>query len=136
MTELLALFRFLVPLLAAVPDDLVIQALELAAAERPACLTAGKQDEAQVYYAAWILYGRQLQTQATEQAPIPLGVKSEKEGDLQRTYGIVEGAADPFDYWGRFVRLAKLCGGAGAITVGHRCGGRLWADYADAPQLP
>lgn len=120
MAELLALFRFLVPYFASTPDADVEQALTLAEAQRPACLTAGKQDEAQIWYAAWILYGRQLQTATGGVAPIPVGVKSEKEGDLQRTYGTTDGAADPFGFGKSYNDLAALCGGFGAITVGHR----------------
>lgn len=120
---LLELFRFLVPYFAAVSDGDVTQALTLAEAYRPACLTAAQQDEAQVFYAAWLLYQRQLQTDALAGGgvmPMP-GVTMEKEGDLQRQYGSAFNAADPFGWWDKYSAWAAVCGG-GAITVGHRHG--------------
>lgn len=120
---LLALFRFLVPYFAALSDETVRQALDLAAPYRPACLTTTQQDEAQVFYAAWLLYSRQLQTDAAAGGgvmPMP-GVTMEKEGDLQRQYGSGFNAADPFGWWDKYSALNAVCGG-GAITVGHRHG--------------
>jgi hypothetical protein len=119
---LLALFRFLVPYFAGTDDADVQAALTAAAGYRPECLTPAQQDNAQVWYAAWLLYERQMQVAATlPENAIPYGVKSEKEGDLQRTYGAVEQAADgPLDFWGKYANLARMCGGA--ITVGHRYG--------------
>lgn len=125
MEALLALFRFLVPFFACTVDTDIEQALELAAAQRPSCLTPAQQDEAQIFYAAWLLYARQLQTQFAGQAPVPFGVKSEKEGDVSRTYGTAADGqigADPYNFWGRYNDLALLCGGYGAITVGNRRG--------------
>lgn len=125
MQDLLALFRFLVPFFACTVDQDVEQALGLAATYRPSCLSAAQQDEAQIFYAAWLLYGRQLQAMAGGMVPVKLGVKSEKEGDLSRTYGTgADGhiGADPYNFWGRYNDLALLCGGYGAITVGHRRG--------------
>jgi hypothetical protein len=117
--SLLELFRFLVPYFAAVPDVDVLAALALAEPHRPACLTPAQQDEAQVWYAASILLERQRQTEAgSGTGPIPYGIKSEKEGDLQRTYGFIEGVTDPIDFGDRYDALARLCGGLGAITVG------------------
>ena len=130
MGALLTLFRFLVPYFDTMSDADVTVALELAATQRPDCLTTQGQDMAQVWYAAWLLYQREVQTKGAA-SPLPYGIKSEKEGDLQVTYGVVDGSGDPFDYWGRFKNLAKLCGGTGAITVGNGCRGRLIADYAD-----
>lgn len=122
MEALLALFRFLVPYFSAVPNEDVSKALEMAAPYRPACLTPAQQDEAQVFYAAWLLYQRQLQTNAAaNHDPTIFGLKSEREGDVSRTYGAVDGQSDPFDWWGKFSALYNLCGG-GAITVGHRRG--------------
>lgn len=119
MDELLALFRFLVPYFASVPDADVERALTLAEPYRPACLTPAQQDAAQVYYAAAVLYQRSLQIAAAAGGgAMPVGVKSEKEGDLQREYGFVDGMDDPFNWWGQYTNLAKICGG-GAITVGY-----------------
>lgn len=120
MAELLALFRFLVPYFSATSDADVQLALTAAADYRPTCLVPARQDEAQVFYAAWLLYQRQLQIAAGGAAPVPFGIKSEKEGDLSRTYGSSTDGNDPFDFWGRFEKLARLCGGIGAITVGNR----------------
>lgn len=120
---LLELFRFLVPYFAAVSDPVVQQALTLAEPYRPACLPTAQQDQAQVYYAAWFLYQRQLQTDALAGGgvmPSP-GVTMEKEGDLQRQYGSGFDAGDPFGWWDEFSKLSAMCGG-GAITVGHRHG--------------
>lgn len=118
--SLLELFRFLVPYFAAVPDTDVLAALALAEPYRPACLTPSQQDEAQVWYAASLLLERQRQTEAgTGTGPIPYGIKSEKEGDLQRTYGAADGIEDPLNFGDRYDALARLCGGYGAITVGY-----------------
>lgn len=134
MDELLALFRFLVPYFATVPDADVERALALAEPYRPACLTPEQQDEAQVYYAANLLYQRSLQlaTGGSGQPAVPVGVKSEKEGDLQRTYGAADGidTSDPFGWRAEYDRLAAACGG-GAITVGTR-----WRGCCPGPFAP
>lgn len=126
---LLELFRFLVPYFAAVSDADVLAALAMAEPYRPTCLTTAQQDEAQVYYAAAILLDRQRQTEAgSGGGSMPYGIKSEKEGDLQCTYGLVEGVTDALDFSGRYDALAALCGG-GAITVGHRHGSPCGCHY-------
>jgi len=114
---------FLAPAVAGMPTADKERALARAAAYRPSCLPASKQDEAQVWYAAWLLYQRKQQ-QAGEGAgvvPTP-GVVSEKEGDLQRTYGTVAGAEDPLGFYGKYDRLAGLCR-HGAILVGRAARG-------------
>src|SRR5690606_34745080 len=111
---------FLAPAVAGMPQPDKEKALAIAAAYRPACLTADKQDEAQVLYAAWLLYGR---IQQQEGGVAPAGVISEKEGDLQRTYGRTESTADPLGFYGRWKALNDICG-YGAITAGrvfHGC---------------
>lgn len=123
---LLELFRFLVPLFAAVPDEDVQKALDLAAAYRPACLSAEQQDAAQVWYAAFILYSRAVQTAGGAGGSggiVPANVQSEKEGDLQRTYRSGGSSADtstgdPYGFLTRWKALASQCIGGG-ITVGH-----------------
>ena len=128
---LLELFRFLVPYFATVSDADVLAALAMAEPYRPECLTAAQQDQAQVYYAAWLLYQKQLQTEALtgNAGPMPArGVTMEKEGDLQRQYGSSFDAGDPFGWWDQFAKLAALCGG-GAITVGHRHGSPCGCHY-------
>ena len=111
---------FLAPAVAAMPQPDKEKALAMAAGYRPACLPEAKQDEAQVLYAAWLLYGR---IQQQEGGVAPAGVISEKEGDLQRTYGRTESTADPLGFYGRWKALNDICG-YGAITAGsadHGC---------------
>jgi len=107
---------FLAPAVAGMPNEDKLKALGLAQAYRPACLPAARQDEAQVLYAAWLLYGR-LQQQ--ESGVVPTGVKSMKEGDLAVTYGTVVENSDPLGFYGRWKALNDLCG-IGAITAGSR----------------
>lgn len=119
--DLIKLLDFLAPGFAALPADEKAAALAIAAAYRPPCLTESKQDVAQVYYAAYLLYMRQV-SQGGGTAPIPFGVKSEKEGDLARTYGNANGdgaaVSDPYGYYDQWKRLADICG-TGAILVGN-----------------
>lgn len=132
MPELVALFRFLVPYFDGLSDEELTAALTRAAPFRPACLMPAMQDEAQVWFAAASLYDRQLQTRAAQEgSAIPFGVKSEREGDVSRTYGVVEGVSDALGFWEKFNRLDRLCGGIGAIAVGTRYGSCCHADYAD-----
>lgn len=117
----LELLRFFAPGLANIDDATVQKALDLAADYRPSCLPVAKQDEAQAWYAAWILTPHQeaSERQATGITP-PTGVKREREGDLEREYFAPTEAGsirDPFGYHGQYLRLAKLC--RGSITVGH-----------------
>lgn len=112
---------FLAPAVAGMPESDKLKALSTAAGYRPACLPEAKRDEAQLLYAAWLLYGR-LQQQ--EGGVVPVGVVSEKEGDLQRTYGAVANAQDPLGFYGRWKAFNDLCG-RGAIIASNwrpRCG--------------
>lgn len=113
----LELLRFLVPALASIDDVTVQQALDLAVSYRPACLPSPKQDEAQVWYAAWLLSPRLAPEDGTNPR---MGIKRESEGDLEREYfgNGDESNTDPFGWHSRYNALAKLCG-RGAITVGH-----------------
>lgn len=111
---------FLAPAVASMPQGDKERALSMAAGYRPACLPESKQDEAQLWYAAWLLYGIKLQRAADADGVMARpGVVSEKEGDLQRTYGTVEGAADPAGFYEKYERLARLCR-VGATTVRSR----------------
>lgn len=106
---------FLAPGLADVSVEDKQRALDLAAAYRPACLPEDKQDLAQLYYAIYLLYLR------VEQAPgnaIPWGVISEKEGDVQKTYGN-SGVSRSGGFYDQWKSLWDLCG-FGAITVNRR----------------
>ncbi|EHK65295.1 DUF4054 domain-containing protein [Achromobacter arsenitoxydans] len=108
---------FLAPAVASMPSSDKDRALAMAAEYRPLCLPSKKQDEAQLWYAAWLLY--QIKQQRSAEADGVLvrpGIVSEKEGDLQRTYGKVEGAADPAGFYERYERLARVCR-VGAATV-------------------
>lgn len=108
---------FLAPAVAGMLTSDKERALVMAADYRPPCLPEKKQDEAQLWYAAWLLYGIKQQRAAEDDGVLAKpGVVSEKEGDLQRTYGQVAGAEDPAGFYGRYQRLARLCG-VGAVTV-------------------
>lgn len=115
--------NFLAPGLAGVSDSDKTKALELAVAYRPPCLTEEMQDQAQVYYAIWLLYNRVAQT-AGEDSGIgtqPAGVKSIKEGDVTVTWASeaeTGGVTDPSGFYARWAALDALCG-HGAITVGR-----------------
>jgi hypothetical protein len=111
---------FLAPAVAGMPAPDKDRALAMAAQYRPACLSEKRQDEAQLWYAAWLLYGIKMQRAAEADAVLARpGVVSEKEGDLQRTYGRVEGADDPAGFYAKYRILARLCG-VGAATVRSR----------------
>lgn len=125
--EMLDMLNFLAPALASVPAPDKIRALELAAGFRPSCLPEDKQDNAQIYYAAWILSGRL----STAGGIRPYGVTSEKEGDLSRTYGPAGGVNDPLGFYGQWHALNNLCKRMGAITVGTGARHGCCADYAD-----
>jgi len=120
MATVREILDFLAPGLAA-PDADKDTAISLAEVYRPACLTEGKADEAVAWYAAWLLYGRQQQQDAADNGEVvPLGVKSQSDGDLSRTYmdGTGGGAvSDPLGYYGRWEALNNICVRAGAITV-------------------
>ena len=108
---------FLAPAVASMPTPDKERALAMAADYRPPCLPPRKQDEAQLWFAAWLLYGIKQQRSAEADGVLARpGVVSEKEGDLQRTYGRVEGAADPAGFHAQYERLARVCR-VGAATV-------------------
>lgn len=108
---------FLAPAVAGMPREDKERALAFAAGYRPSCLPEKKQDEAQLWYAAWLLYGIKMQRSAEADGVLARpGVVSEKEGDLQRTYGRVEGADDPAGFLGHYQKLARVCA-VGAATV-------------------
>ncbi|GEM_PF-815360 len=117
VSEILA---FLAPGLTATAEDRKT-AISLAEAYRPGCLTQQKADEAVAWYAAWLLYGRQQQQEALDAGEVvPLGVKSQTDGDLSRTYaeGAAGGAiADPLGFYARWESLNNICVRMGAITV-------------------
>lgn len=108
---------FMAPAVASMKREDKERALAMAAEYRPACLPSKKQDEAQHWYAAWLLYRIKQQRSADADGVLARpGVVSEKEGDLQRTYGRVDGADDAAGFYGQYERLARLCR-VGAVTV-------------------
>ena len=120
MAATVDLLDFLAPAVAGMSEADKQRALDLAEGYRPSCLPESKQDEAQAWYAAWLLYGRLQQQAADDQGVTPLpGVVSEKERDLSRTYGRAAGAEDPLGFYGQYDRLAMVCR-FGSITVGTR----------------
>lgn len=127
MATVLEILDFLAPGLTATPEEKEM-ALSLAEAYRPACLTKTKADEAVALYAAWLLYAREQAKAANEAGEVvPVGVKSQTDGDLSRTYtGDVSGAdgvSDPAGYYGRWKALNDICARVGAITVSPVLGG-------------
>lgn len=129
MSATVELLDFLAPAVADVPKPHKEFALQQAEGYRPWCLPAGRQDEAQAWYAAWLLYNRmQQQAAAATVGVIPVGISSEKEGDLARTYraggaaGESGDVSDPLGFRAQYQRLADLCG-YGAITVARQRNG-------------
>ncbi len=117
MATVIEILDFLAPGLSASPEDRAL-AISMAEAYRPKCLTQAKADEAVALYAAWLLYGRE-QAQAGAGEFAPMGVRSQTDGDLSRTYtsaGDGSGIYDPAGYYGRWKALADICR-MGAITV-------------------
>lgn len=124
MAATLADLDFLAPAVAGMSPTDKERALAMAAGYRPACLPTSKQDEAQLWYAAWLLYGIKMQRSAEADGVLARpGVVSEKEGDLQRTYGRAEGAEDPAGFYGNYQRLARVCsvGAATVRSIPHVC---------------
>ena len=109
--ELLDKLNLLAPAVAAMADEEKQAALDFAAAYRPACLSAAKQDEAQIWYASAL-----LAAQKDAENAVPSGITSETEGDLSRSYGD-NGVSAEKVYMDKYQALAALCGKFGAITV-------------------
>lgn len=111
--ELLDKLNLLAPKVAGMTDEEKQAALDFAASYRPTCLSAAKQDEAQIWYAAALLAAQQ-----DAETRVPAGVTSETEGDLSRSYGD-NGVSTEKVYMDRYQKLAALCGQFGSITVSH-----------------
>lgn len=121
MAATIELLDFLAPAIADASSGEKEAALALGGSYRPSCLPEVKQDEAQAWYAAWLLYQRKQQAAAAAAVGvIPAGIASEKEGDLARSYragrSAGEAVDDPMGFYAQYERLAALCG-YGAITV-------------------
>lgn len=115
--RLIPLLDFLAPMLADTDEDLKVLALEFAESYRPWCLPKDKKDEAQVWYAAWILTNRLEQLSG-----VTYGIKMKKEQSLQIEYGGNGQTDDPFNYMARFKELEKLCSIGAIIAAGDPCG--------------
>lgn len=80
---------------------------------RPQCLDKDKQEIAAAYYAAYLLASGQ------EAEQNPLGITSEREGDLSRSYALDQTNAAKF--YAKWQELHQICvrfGQGGAMTVG------------------
>lgn len=107
------------------------RAIAMAAKFRPSCLSEEMQDEAQLYYAAWILTDRAYQRSLSQSAAgaIATGAKRIKEGDVEIEFATrLPGSSvfDPQGFHARWADLNAICG-LGAITVStwspdHGCG--------------
>jgi hypothetical protein len=122
MADVREILDFIAPGLTASDED-KDTAIALAEAYRPKCLTEPKANEAVAWYAAWLLYGRQQQQEAADSGEVvPMGVKSQTDGDLSRTYidGAGSGAIrDPAGFYARWLALDTICARLGGITVGR-----------------
>lgn len=102
---LLELLDFFAPSLEVSVDDKQ-KALAIAESRRPWCLSEAQQDEAQALYAAWLLT---LQAQNNFTDVRELGVTSEREGDLSKTYGDVTDSLDASGFKTRYDAYARRC---------------------------
>ena len=117
MTEL-QYFRLLAPEFAGVADATVQQWLSVAGnLASTGCLDAEREAMARALYAAHML---SLTTRSGQGGAAALGaVTSEKEGDLQRSYGGVKGG-DTYmgqtSYGQQYLDITKACFGAAIMT--------------------
>lgn len=113
---LVDLLKIHAPMVAGMSDVAIFEALQVAQSYAPACLPANKQQEAVVYYAAYLL---SLKQQADAVGFVQAGVTQQKEGDLSRSYGNNGvSVSDPYGYLAKWQELDNLCKRLGAITVG------------------
>ena len=103
--EPLELLNFFAPNLD-MPEEQKISALAIAESRRPWCLSEAQQNEAQALYAAWLLT---LQAQSNFTDVRELGVTSEREGDLSKTYGDVTDSLDAAGFKARYDAYARRC---------------------------
>ncbi|MEE6030435.1 DUF4054 domain-containing protein [Avibacterium paragallinarum] len=109
-----ALLHFFYPVSQKMETEEINTALELAESYRPQCLTEDKQDEAVAWYAAYLL------AQSVEARANPLGIKREREGDLEREYfANGDSGSNAQRFLANFNALNDLCLRLGAITVGN-----------------
>lgn len=114
--------RLLCPYAASADDALLEKMLTLAAEFAPPCLSDKLKERAVLYYAGYLAVNA-LAVVAQGAVVVPVGVVSEREGDLSRSYGD-HGVSDPCGYLAQYQKLADLCK-RGAIIVsqyGGSCG--------------
>ena len=99
------LLDFFAPALTAT-DQEKADALAMAESRRPWCLSESEQDEAQALYAAWLLTLKAQNAVATVRE---VGVVSEKEGDLAKTYGKADDGLDTGGFKARYDAMARRC---------------------------
>ena len=117
MTEL-QYFRLFATEFASVSDETVQQWLTIAALRTEiGCLDADRAAMARGLYAAHLLSLSVSASQGKASAPGP--VTSEKEGDLQRTYGALK-RADTFlgqtQYGQQYLEITRVCAGSAIMT--------------------
>lgn len=117
----LELLAFLAPAVCDASHYDKCKALEIAKAYRPACLSDDMADQAQVWYAAWLLYGRMQQGEFDLEQSGPVTMR--KEGDLQISYGAnltkIDGVLDSGGFYAQWKRLADMCGRGAIIASGR-----------------
>lgn len=101
----LELLNFFAPNVDATEDDKE-KALAIAESRRPWCLSEEQQNEAQALYAAWLLT---LKAQNSESSIREIGVVSEREGDLSKTYGSAADSLDSEGFKARYDAFARRC---------------------------
>ena len=120
MNPLIDKLSLLCPYVAAADDALLEKMLDMAAEFAPPCLSDRLKERA-VLYAGYLAVNA-LSAAAQGAVVVPVGVVSEREGDLSRSYG--NNGGDPCGYLAQYQKLADLCK-RGAIIVsqyGDGCG--------------
>lgn len=111
-------FRLLAPEFVAVSDSTANQWLSLAGnLVNTSCLDAERAAMALALYAAHQL--RLTQTQGSNASTAQGSVTSEREGDLQRTYGALKGSDSwlgQTPYGQQYLDITKACFGLGIMT--------------------
>ena len=116
-TQTVTLLKTLAPNVAAMTEDAMNAAWAAAEGFMPLKLPPKTQNEARLWYTAHLLTMKQAADNGT--LP-PVGIKSESEGDLSRSYGSLAEEGDPFGYYARWKALMALEARLGGITVGSR----------------
>jgi hypothetical protein len=119
MNPLIDKLRLLCPYVAAADDALLEKMLILAAEFAPPCLSDKLKERAVLFYAGYLAVNA-LSAAAQGAVVVPVGVVSEREGDLSRSYG--NNGGDPCGYLAQYQKLADLCK-RGAIIVSQYGGG-------------